>query len=159
MNEIDFYIDTNCVDITGFDSGYRVFNKYLLQSSDSAVTHYILDAETDEIIAYFSILSSALLHGDPSNLNAISAIELKMFALDKRYHGSDLSSELLDAIIVTIKHYSNKYVGADVIILYSVPAERVIKLYKSKGFIELGESLTAFKDEFTEGCVPMYMVL
>jgi len=159
MNKINFYINTTCDDITGFDSGYRVFNEYLSQSNDSAVTHYILDAETDEIIAYFSLLSSALLHGDPSNLNAISAIELKMFALDKRFHGLDLSSELLNAIIVTIKHYSNKYVGADVIILYSVPVKRVINLYRSKGFIELGESLTAFKDEFTEGCVPMYMVL
>jgi len=118
-----------------------------------------LNAETDDVVAYFSLLSSALLHGDPVNLNAIPAIELKMFALDKHYHGSDLSSELLDAIIVTIQHYSNKYIGADVVILYSVPVERVISLYKSKGFIELGESLTAFKDELTEGCVPMYMVL
>jgi len=159
MNIKNFYIDTVCDDISGFDSGYCVFNEYLQRSNDSAVTHYILDSETDIVIAYFSLLSSALLHGDPVNLNAIPAIELKMFALDKRYHGSELSSELLDAVLMTIHHYSNRYVGADVIILYSVPVEGVMKLYKSKGFVEVGESLTAFKDKFTEGCIPMYMVL
>ena len=159
MSKVNFYIDTACSNPAGFDSGYSVFNEYLLNSSDSAVIHYILDAETDDLVAYFSLLSSALLHGDPKNLNAIPTIELKMFALDKRYHGSDLSSDLLDAIIATIQLYSNKYIGADAAILYSVPAKGVINLYKSKGFIEVGGLLTAFKDEFTEGCIPMYMVL
>jgi len=159
MNEVSFYIDTDCDEIASFDSGYSVFNEYLFQRSDTASFHYILDGETDELIAYFSLLASALLHGDPANLNAIPAIELKMFALDKRHHGSDLSSKLLDAIITTMRHYSTKYVGADTIVLYSVPAEGVIKLYKSKGFIEVGGELTAFKDEFTKGCIPMYLVL
>jgi len=159
MKKISFYIDTVCDDITGFDSGYKVFNKYLSQSGDSAVTHFIFNAETDEIIAYFSLLSSALLHGDPANLNAIPAIELKMFALDKSYQGSDLSSELLDAVIMTIQHYSNKFIGADVVVLYSVPVDKVTKLYMSKGFVKVGGLFTAFKDEFTEGCIPMYMVL
>jgi len=159
MSDLNFYIDTVCDDTTGFDSGYNVFNEYLFQSSDSAAVHYILDGATDDLIAYFSLITSALLHGNPANLNAIPAIELKMFALDKRYHGSELSSKLLDAIITTIQHYASKYVGADAIILYSVPAEGVVRLYKSKGFIEVGGLLTAFKDEFTEGCIPMYMVL
>jgi len=79
--------------------------------------------------------------------------------LDKHYHRSKLSSKLLDAVITTIQHYSNKFVGADAIVLYSVPAEGVVNLYKSKGFNEVGGLYTAFKDEFTEGCIPMYMVL
>jgi len=159
MSEVNFYIDTVCENTTGFDSGYKVFNEYLHKNADSATFHFILDSETDGLIAYFSLLSSALLYGDPSNLNAIPAIELKMFALDKRYHGSELSSELLDAIITTIQLYASKYVGADAIVLYSVPATGVVALYKSKGFVEVGGLLTAFKDEFTEGCIPMYMIL
>jgi len=159
MSDLNFYIDTVCEDTSGFDSGYSVFNEYLFYRDDSAAVHYILDGDTDGLIAYFSLMTSALLHGDPVNLNAIPAIELKMFALDKRYHGLELSPKLLDAIIMTIQHYASKYVGADAIVLYSVPAEGVVKLYKSKGFIEVGGLLTAFKDEFTEGCIPMYMVL
>ena len=159
MSIVNFYIDIGCDDVTRFDSGYTVFNEYLQNSDDSAVIHYVMDADTDDLIAYFSLLASALLYGDPANLNAVPAIELKMFALDRRYHGSELSSELLDAVITTIQLYANRYIGADVIVLYSVPVDGVMKLYKSKGFIEVGDLLTAFKDQFTEGCIPMYMAM
>ena len=159
MSTIDFYIDTVCDDISNFDSNHRVFNEYMLCSGDSAVIHYIMEAETDVLIAYFSVLTSALLYGDPSNLNAIPAIELKMFALDKRYQGLNLSSILLDAVIKTIQYYSDKYVGADILILYSVPVDRVIELYESKGFLQIEGALTAFKSDFTDGCVPMFLAL
>ncbi|MCL2223035.1 MAG: hypothetical protein FWC20_11685 [Oscillospiraceae bacterium] len=155
----NFYIDTACENTSGFDSGYDVFNEYLWQDSDHAVIHHALDCETDDLIAYFSLLSSALLHGEPAKLNVASAIELKMFAMDKRYHGSDLSSKLLDAVITTIEQYANIYVGAEVIVLYSVPASAVVNLYKSKGFVEIDGDFTAFKSTFTEGCIPMYKLL
>ena len=159
MSRIDFYIDTVCDDITSFDSGYAVFNEYLRFSADSAVVHYILDSESDNLIAYFSLISSAIIHDDPVKLNAISAIELKMFALDKHYQGANLSSVLLDAVIKTIQHFSNYYVGANVILLYSVPVSHIIQLYESKGFKKIGDNLTAFRSNFTEGCIPMYMAL
>ena len=159
MSIIEFYIDTVCEDVSGFDSKYRVFNEYIKHSGDSAVIHYIMESETDKLIAYFSVLSSALLYGDPINLNAIPAIELKMFALDKRYQGLNLSSILLDAVIKTIQYYSDKYVGADILILYSVPVDQVIELYESKGFQRIENTLTAFKSDFTDGCVPMFLPL
>ena len=104
MNEGSFYIDTVCETIKNFDSGHSVFNEYLQYIADSAVVHYILDSANDNLIAYFSLVSSAILHGDPEKLNAIPAIELKMFALDKHYHGANLSSVLLDAVIKTIQN-------------------------------------------------------
>ena len=57
-----------------------------------------------------------------------------MFGLDKNYQGLNLSSNLLDAIIKTIQYYSDKYVGADILILYSVPVDHIIELYESEGF-------------------------
>jgi len=159
MMDIDFYIDTVCDDVSGFESGHYVFDKYLCNSNDSAVIHYIMDANTDKIIAYFSLIASALLYGDPNDLNAISAVELKMFALDKNYQGLGLSPILLEAIIKTIEHYTNNFIGADAILLYSVPVPYVIGLYESNGFQQVEGSLTAFRSEFTEGCVPMYKAL
>ena len=159
MSNIIFYIDTVCEDISDFDSKHHVFNEYMQYSGDSAVIHYIMDAETDKLIAYFSVLTSALLYGDPKNLNAIPAIELKMFALDKRYQGLNLSSILLDAIIKTIRYYSDQYVGADILILYSVPVDHVIELYESKGFQQVEGTLTAFRSDFTVDCVPMFLTL
>lgn len=152
-----FYIDTTCNDVSGFDSNRRVFNEYLWFQSDTAVMHYIMESATDRLVAYFSLTASSVLFGDPNNLNTIPAIELKMFALDKNYQGAGMASVLLDAVIKTIIYYSKEYIGADVIILYSVPVDHVIQLYESKGFIRIGGVLTAFRSNFTEGCVPMFL--
>ena len=157
MNNSQYYVDTICDNIMEFDSGYSVFNDYLRNSMDSAVIHYICDKETDRLVAYFSLVASGILLGDPNNLNAIPAIEIKMFALDKRCQGSGLASCFLDVAVDMIKFIACEYVGAEAIILYSVPVERVVKLYESKGFERIGGVLTAFKSDFTNGCIPMFM--
>jgi GNAT superfamily N-acetyltransferase len=159
MGTKEYYIDTSCDDISHFDSGYAVFNDYLKYRDDSAVVHYVFDAETDKLVAYFSLIASALLEGDPAKLYAIPAIELKMFAIDKSCKGTGLSSFFLDGTVETIKYYSREYIGAEVIFLYSVPYDYVVQLYESKGFIRIDDTLTAFKSDFTEGCVPMFMAI
>ena len=60
MSQADFYVDTVCDDVSGFDSGHKVFNDYLFLKYDDAVIHYILDAESTKLIAYFALISSAL---------------------------------------------------------------------------------------------------
>jgi len=154
-----FSIDTDCDDISGFRSGYRVFDDYLRHRNDSAVIHYVTDSATDRLVAYFSLAAYGAMYGDPANMNIVPAIELSMFALDERYHGTGVSGILLDDAIEIIKLYAKKHVGPEIIILYAVPAQHVIDLYKSKGFKTVGGLLTAFRSEFTEGCVPMYMTI
>jgi len=154
-----FYIDTVCSDVSAFSSGYNVFDKYLQSGGHPAVIHYVFESESDRLIAYFSLLASAMLIGDPSKLNVASAIEVEMFAIDEKFRGTGLSIELLDAVVKTIKNYKEEYVGADIAILYSVPVEYVISLYEKMGFRRATGGLTAFKSDFTNGCVPMYMAI
>jgi len=123
---IDFYFDSICNDINNFDCGHRVFNDYLLHDDDISVIHYVLDVNSDELIAYFALATSALLVGDPSDLKGSPAIELKMFALDKKYRGSGLAQSLLEKIVDLIIYYSSNYIGAEAILLYSVPVDHVL---------------------------------
>ena len=159
MSKISFYIDTACDDPSGFDSGYSVFNDYLHLRDDSSVMHYIIEPETDDLMAYFALLSSALLYGELSHLGAIPAIELKMFALDKRYQKKGVANTFIYAILEVIKHYSTEYVGAKIILLYSVPVAAVTKLYEDCGFRYAKGSYATYKSPFNEGCLPMYKLL
>ena len=152
---IDFYFDSICNDINNFDCGHRVFNDYLLHDDDISVIHYVLDVNSDELIAYFALATSALLVGDPSDLKGSPAIELKMFALDKKYRGSGLAQSLLEKIVDLIIYYSSNYIGAEAILLYSVPVDHVLRLYEQNGFEYIDNYLNAFRSEFTEGCIPM----
>ena len=155
----DFYIDTDCGDISDFDSGHEVFDDYLRRQYDGSAIHYIVETETDRLIAYFSLVASALMTGDPASLNAASAIELKMFALDKRFQGTGIAPVLLEAVIDMISFYASEYVGAEFITLYSVPIDHVARLYERNGFQRVEGALTAFKSDFTEGCIPMFKAL
>jgi len=53
MSEVSFYIDTACERLSSFDSGFLVFNDYLHDRDDSSVMHYMIEPETDELMAYF----------------------------------------------------------------------------------------------------------
>jgi GNAT superfamily N-acetyltransferase len=161
-NGLDFYIDVDFDgDTDDFDCGFEIFNAYLKNRflDDRAVIHYVISAADDNIIAYFSFLASCIFLSGSADSNIIPAIELKMFALDKRYHGLNLSENLLDAIYKTAYQYSLKYVGAKALILYSVPAEKVVKMYESSGFRKMPENFSMYESSFNDGCIPMYRFL
>ena len=156
--EIDFFIDIEYYGNTEkFDCGFEVFNAYLKYKflDDNAAIHYITDAENDNLIAYFSLLSSCIFLNDFDDSNIIPAIELKMFAIDKEYRKLNLSGKLLEAIYDLVVDYSH-YVGAKALILYSVPAEKVVQMYERNGFLKMPENYSMYKSNFNEGCVPMY---
>ena len=163
--EIDFYIDIEYDgNIDSFDCGFDVFNAYLKYNilDDKAVIHYIIDAENDNLIAYFSLLASCIFLNNYDekrsviSSNIIPAIELKMFSVDKKYRKLNLSGRLLDNITDIVKKYSFECVGAKTLILYSVPVEKVVQMYENSGFIKMSEDYSMYKSNFNNGCVPMY---
>ena len=160
-DEIDFYIDTTYTAANNFDCGFEVFNEYLKNNTpkDKAVFHYIIDARNDNLIAYFSLLSSCVLVGDFAEHTFIPAIELKMFAMDKKYQKRNLSNNLVDAIVEIVNEYSSEYVGAELLVLYSVPAEQVVSMYEKSGFQKLPAEYFMYKSYFSEGCISMYKVV
>ena len=92
---------------------------------------------------------------DFGDSNIIPTIELKMFAVDKRYRRLNVSGKLLEAIYDLVADYSH-YVGAKALILYSVPAEKVVRMYKENGFEIMPENFSMYRSNFNDGCVPMY---
>ena len=159
MNKLEFYVDNECSDVSDFQSGYDVFDEFIKHRYDESVIHYILESKTDKLVAYFALVSTALPYGTLDNLSGVPAIELKMFALDRHYQGMGLSNELLTIAIEMIEHFVSEYVGAKIILLYSVPVGHVIKLYEDKGFQRVKGPYMAFKSQFTEGCIPMFKVI
>jgi GNAT superfamily N-acetyltransferase len=157
-NAIEFYIDTECENIDDFDCGFEVFNAYLKHKflDDRAAIHYVKDAENDDLISYFSLLASCIFLNDYVDSNVIPAIEVKMFAIDKKYRKLDLSSKLLEAVYKIARQYSLKYVGAKALILYSVPAEKVVQMYENNGFTKMPKNFLMYKSNFNDGCIPMY---
>ena len=154
-----FYYSNECDDISGFESGYAVFDSHLHDHDDVDVIHYVLDAETDELAAYFSLVASALPYVVDGMMGGIPAVELKMFAIDKKYQGLGVSTLVFDEVIEAIEHITSEYIGAEYILLYSVPIEHVIGLYIKNGFQKAAGTFKAFESEFTRGCIPMYKEL
>ena len=154
-----FYTNNECDDISGFESGYEVFDRYLHEHDGVDVIHYVLDAETDKLVAYFTLLASALPYAVGSRIEGIPAVELKMFATDKKYQDLGLGTLVFDEVLETIEHLTSEYIGAKIILLYSVPVKHVMDLYLKKGFREVSGAFVAFDSDFTQGCVPMYKVI
>ena len=154
-----FYISSECEDTSSFESGYNVFDRYLNEHHDVDVIHYVLDAETDQLVAYFSLVASALPYAVGERTEGIPAVELKMFAVDKNYQGRGLALSMFDGVLEAIEFFTSEYIGAKIILLYSVPVDHVIKLYNNKGFVVVDDSYLAFTSEFTHGCIPMFKAL
>jgi GNAT superfamily N-acetyltransferase len=155
--ELEFYIDIEYDgDAGGFDCGFEVFNEYLKHNflDNKAAVHYITDAENNELIAYFSLLASCIFLRESEDSNVIPAIEIKMFAIDKKYRNLNLSGKFLEAIYDIVGDYT-RHIGAKALILYSVPAEKVIQMYERNGFAKMPENFSMYTSEFNDGCVPM----
>ena len=154
-----FYTSNVCEDISGFESGYDVFDNHLHNHDDADVIHYVLDSKTDDLVAYFSLIASALSYVVGEKTEGIPAVELKMFAMDKKYQGTGLSDLVFDNVIEAIEILTSEYIGAEIILLYSVPVDHIVELYVKKGFSMIDDSYLAFTSDFTRGCVPMFKSL
>jgi len=160
-NEIEFYIDNTYENINDFDSEYEVFNAYLKKRipDDKAAFHYVINSDNDDLIAYFSLLASCAILGDLKDYDFVPAVELKMFAIDKKYQGMRLGNRIVDAIVNIVDEITLEEIGARVLVLYSVPAEKVVQMYERSGFVKMPENFSMYKSYFTEGCIPMYKLI
>lgn len=95
-----------------------------------------------------------------------SAIEIKYFAVDKRYRHlrySDaapetritLSSNLFRYLVDHILDIAEKHIGAEYIVLYSVPKAKTF--YERNMFHSFDQSMFGNSDPYLDGCIPMYM--
>ncbi len=159
--ENEFYIvesDDIADDETKFFSGHEVFDHYFINHSkyDNAAMHYVLESKSNKLIAYFSLMASSVFIKTGKQL---SAIEIKMFSINKEFQGRGLSQKVLDAIVLLTQYYSDNFVGADIILLHSVPVEYVVKMYEDCGFDRVTSDFDVHVSSFNENCVPMIKLM
>jgi ribosomal protein S18 acetylase RimI-like enzyme len=89
----------------------------------------------------------------------IPAIELKMFAIDKKYRGLKLSETFLEDIYNVVIGNLLQYIGADALILYAVPSDNVVQMYEKSGFKKMPFDYSMYESHFDNGCIPMYKLI
>lgn len=159
-----------------FDCGNDFINKYFQREAlddTKGVTRIawkvnssykdgdIIDKNNSEIIAMYTLSASAMFYEIDSAKYLIPAIEIKMFAVNKKYQNMPFSSDkedgvfadwLLSWVIKRIREITDDYCGANKIILLSTP--KAFKFYDRNLFEKI-----EYKDikllEILKGCIPM----
>lgn len=173
--DIDFKIvrikDITLEQLSKFDCGEEVFNRYLKEKAKTykdATTYIILDRSDNSVLAYFSLSATGVQtnYGKHTHFN-MPAIEISMFAIDKKlkrlYYDEEIEKEgypyyFSDLVLfkaLQIIEKISKYVGARVIILYSVP--KAIEFYTRNDFIPFDNYMVPSEKFFLKGCIPVYI--
>lgn len=159
--------------ITRFTCGNEEIDKYLKYKACGDLEHGIgvtkvfISNKNKEIIAYYTLNASAIVAKNGTRGNYSSAIELKMFAVNKKYQKQKYSKDvecnltisdfILASVIKSITHIVENNCGANSIILYSV--DTAVDFYK-KNFFELFEEfMMTDSSNYLDGCVPMWFKL
>lgn len=89
-----------------------------------------------------------------------------MFAVDEAYQhipysddpeDGTLSDIIFNFAISKIYDFTEKYCGADKVILYAVP--KAVNFYRKNFFSEFETFMLKSESRFLDGCIPMYMNL
>ncbi len=171
--EIDFklsLLSPSSVELLGdFDCGNGVINDYLKKDScgdGGCVTYLVVDKATRKIIGFASLACSGIHYCIGSYRHTLPAIEIKYFAItsglhklpqdrkEKHYYFSD---RVLCELIRCCNDITERIIGAEYIVLYSVP--EAVSFYRRNGFKEYDKFMNSDNIRFLEGCTPMYLVL
>lgn len=168
--------EINEEELKGFSCGNDELDRFLHDEAkeSSAKTCLFIDTEEKKIVAYTSIACSAIMYAveddecvllAPDRFSLAPAIEIKYFAVHEDYKHlrySDapsssltLSCNLFRYIVQHVRDIASNHVGAEYIVLYSVP--KAISFYKRNLFNLFEDDMVRNADPYLESCQPMYM--
>ncbi len=156
--------------IGSFCCGNEVIDDFLKYKSwgneESGITYLFL-SDNNDVLAFMTLSCSSLVYKDSSVRQSFPAIEIRYFAVAKKYQKFPmleddgeifyLSDQILCDAIAFCKKISEETIGADYILLYSV--DYAVKFYKRNSFKPLAEYFAHDKKRYLDGCTPMYMDL
>lgn len=158
-----------------FDCGNESINEYLITTRKHekvGVTYLIKDTVDFDIIGFVTISCSGIRYAPDSKwAETKPAIMVNYFALRTEYHGLPFSraSEIdkndvflfsdivLSDVIKMCIEISEQRIGADYIILYSVPEK--VNFYKRNLFEDYIQYMNKDYTRYLDGCVPMYLTI
>lgn len=143
---LDEYIAEHC----GFDFGM--------------VATLILNSDNNDVIGVYSLSASSMIYESHKKHYEIPAIEIEIFAINKKYQDIPysknkedgcLSNNILSDLCCSILEFTDNVCGANFIKLYSTPD--ALDFYKRNGFVEFPEEMWRNDKRFLDGCTPLYM--
>ncbi|MDE6133628.1 MAG: hypothetical protein K2G04_09710 [Oscillospiraceae bacterium] len=156
--------------LNSFSCGNDGIDEYITVKGYSdlmAVTKMILNSENNEVICVYSLCCSSFIMGcSNGKYHPYPAVEIKIFAVNKKYQNmrySDdpneacLSNFILNRIIGEIFDFTDNVCGANIILLYST--DEGYSFYKKNGFNDFVELAIPSSDKFVDGCHPMFMAI
>ena len=161
-------IDTS---LLNFSCGNKSIDSYLKEQAKEDtknVTHVFFDEDNRQPIAFVSLKASGLIFESSAHLEIYPAVEISYFATDERYQHvviknfSDIdryciSDHIFSEIIKHIREIADFIVGAEFVVLYSVPD--AVHFYERNFFETMPEIFRPEKYLNIDGCVPMVFKL
>ena len=143
-----------------FDCGSPTFNAFIYIACHYGTTFLIVRESTDEIVGFLSFCASSIKYEQ----KVFPAIELKLFAIDKKWHGYKIGDETIAQIFLELflnhfREISKTVIKADYIILFSLD-QRSRRFYNRANFIEVGSTISeksVMKGCFENNCIPMFL--
>lgn len=138
------------------------------EKQNNGRTYLIVDNETDEIVAYFTLKAGLVTqkYGFFS-FNNSPGVEVANFAVNDAYR--DAHNEIIPQIgkyvfsefIYPIIQDLSKTLGIAYIYIFALPQNRLLKHYESMGFIRMDADLERFlhrhvRPKYDRGCIFMY---
>ena len=138
------------------------------------VTYLIADVSDENniiLVAYYTIATNSIPYRDiqiddnekvDEKTCGLSAIEIKMFAVNKYYqnslyHGKLVSNIIMEYIINEINELSTTIIGTKTILLNSVKSAK--KFYRRNNFHLMNKYMKPLYDACTFDSIPMYLRL
>lgn len=146
------------------------FVRSISYKDKETVTHAAIDVKNNQIIAILTLVATGI-YTEPSKLSkrekmVISAVEIRYYAVDKRYQkmpysqnksDNTLSYQIFNKYIRDIFELSKHHIGIKKIILYSV--DEAVDFYKRSNFHDFKKYMVRLDKREIRGCVPMYFNL
>ena len=138
--------------LSAFSCGTEGLDQFLQEraKNDSAKTFLFVDVDRNRIVAYTSLSCSAIMYAVEDE----DAIMLR-YEEDAPNSRLTLSCHLFRYIVDHIRDIAQNQVGAEYIVLYSVP--KAIHFYERNLFNRFKGEMVGNADPYLMGCQPMYM--
>ena len=166
---------THVAMLHAFDCGEEEFHEFIIKDSNDGktVSYCFVDTNERKLVCYVSLACSGIMreavldgfvHEHPRSL--LSAIEIKFFVVAADYRhlvfsetsksDETLSVMMFNLIISKLYTISTEIVGAHAVVLYSTPQAK--RFYQKCGMRDFETLMKRAHDDFTDGCIPMYML-
>ena len=152
--------------------------------SRSMRTYLVRDNESDECVGYFSLKAGLISFNEAEieiedsttgeihterEFDTLPGVELADFAINSEYISSypyqkGIGYVIFKKFVLPLIYEASSYVGVQIVYIFALPYERLLKRYEQYGFRRLPETEEAdlhrrLKPRYDESCRFMYLML